>query len=108
MFAVMTAVIGAFPEGENEFPPEWQTRRIRSLNQKAVPPSWAEFEVSGKKSGNNKFLFKVQHPGGWDVEGEWDVTKPPPWPDNESMKGWTVDGTSSAPVLGEARKIARK
>jgi len=98
LFAVMITLVGAFPEGENKFPHEWQTRKLDSEGQ--------PLDVSGKRAGYKKFLFKVKNYE-WDVEGEWDVTKPAPWPDSEPMAGWTMSGDSPSPTLGLARKFTQ-
>lgn len=97
---VMGNLIEAFPEGEDEMPREWQTRSIEFEGK--------TFDVSAKKSGKKKFLFKVkersqQSPRNWDVEGEWDVSKPGPWSDQTSMDAWTVQNEPS-PSLKELRK----
>jgi hypothetical protein len=95
IFVVMTKMIGAFPEGENEMPNEWQTRQLENEGNL--------FDVSAKKSGKNKFLFKVKNYT-WDVEGEWDVAKQTPWPDETAMEGWTKWGTTPVESLGKMRR----
>lgn len=101
-FVVLASLIGAFPEGVDEIPVDWQTRSL--LNEGKT------FDVSARKSGKNKFLFKVKerlqrNPQAWDVEGEWEVSKPVSWPDQTSMDGWTIQGKPS-PSLKELRKWA--
>lgn len=98
LIVVLISMAGAFPEGEDAFPENWETRKLEQQRQ--------IFDVSGKKSGPNRFLFKIQNYG-LNVEGEWDASKPLPWPDSEPLAGWTVWGNSPAPVLGEARKTNR-
>lgn len=98
LIVVLISMVGAFPEGEDAFPENWETRKLKQEGQ--------VFDVSGKKSGLNRFLFKIQNYG-LNVEGEWDASKPLPWPDSEPLAGWTVGENSPAPLLGEARKTNR-
>ena len=102
-FVVMANLIGAFPEGEDEMPKEWQTRTLEGEGK--------TFDVSARKSGKSSFFFKVKErsqysPSNWDVEGEWDVSKPVPWSDETSMDGWTVWNEPS-PSLKKLREGGR-
>lgn len=97
-FAVMVGMFGAFPEGESAMSPTWQTRKAMIEG--------SPMEVSAKRSGKGRFLFKIQSRE-WDVEGEWDMGKPAAWPDDKPLDGWTIWGTLPAPPLGEVRKAMR-
>jgi hypothetical protein len=94
IYSILTHMAGAFPDGENEMPIDWQTRQ--SEDQGTV------FSVAAKKSGNRKFLFRIMHPE-WQVEGEWDSNKPAAWPDDTPMDGWTSFGTGPT-SLADIRK----
>lgn len=99
VFGTLVTLVGAFPEGENGFPDKWQNRRLETQGQVS--------DISGRQAGHNRFFFQVQNRD-WDIEGEWDTTKPDPWADSESMAGWTVWGVSPSPTLGQVRKAARE
>lgn len=99
VFETLLTLVSVFPEGGNRFPDKWQTRRLDMQGQVS--------EISGTQAGYNKFLFRLQNRD-WDIEGEWDITKPDPWPDSESMVGWTVWGSSPSPTLGQVRKATQR
>jgi hypothetical protein len=99
MFLVLILVASGFPEGANAIPDAWESRKVDLQGE--------GFQVSAQKVATDAFLFRTQGPN-WHVEGKWVMTKTSPWPDNQSMNGWTTWDGKTIPTVGEARRFARR
>ena len=98
---VLVLMAKGFPEGASALPVTWSTRQ--------VDMGWARFNVSSKGTARDAFEFRAEAPD-YRIDGEWNMTKPPPWPDSQSMAGWTAANGATIPsiTLGEVRQFRRR
>ena len=82
-------------------PTTWDARKVE-VDRKSL-------EVSAKRITRDSFAFRVLGPE-HNVEGDWIMTKPPPWPDSQSMAGWMASNGVMIPAmtLGELRQLRRR
>jgi len=101
MILVLTVVAKGFPDGVSAIPTTWDARKVE-VDRKS-------FDVSAKRVTRDSFAFRVVG-SDHNVEGDWIMTKPPPWPDSQSMAGWMAGNgvTMPAMTLGELRQLRRR
>ena len=101
MILVLTVVAKGFPDGVGAIPTTWDARNVE-VDRKSL-------EVSAKRITRDSFAFRVLGPE-HNVEGDWIMTKPPPWPDSQSMAGWMASNGVMIPAmtLGELRQLRRR
>ena len=98
---VLVLMAKGFPEGASALPVSWDTRQ--------VDMGWARFNVSAKRTARDAFEFRAEAPD-HRIDGEWSMTKLPPWPDSQSMAGWRAANGATIPsiTLGEVRQFRRR
>jgi len=101
MILVLTLMAKGFPEGASAIPTTWDSRKVERDR--------AQFDVSARRVTSDSFVFRIQGPDHL-VEGDWIMAKPSPWPDSQSMAGWTASNGVTIPVmtLGELRQLRRR
>ena len=101
MILVLSVVAKGFPEGASAMPTTWDMRKVETDR--------AQFDVSARRITGDSFAFRVLGPNHL-VEGDWIMTKVPPWPGSQSMAGWTASNGAAIPglTLGELRQLRRR
>jgi len=101
MLLVLALMAKGFPEGASAIPAAWQSRQVDTGR--------ARFDVSAKRTASDAFLFRVEAPD-YRIDGEWVMTKASPWPDSQSLAGWTASNGATIPqiTLGEVRQFRRR
>ena len=101
MILVLTLVAKGFPDGVSAIPTAWDARNVEVDGK--------SFNVSAKRITRDSFAFRVLGPD-HNVEGDWIMTKPQPWPDSQSMAGWLAGNGVPIPAmtLGELRQLRRR
>ena len=99
LLGILLAVATGFPEGADALPDTWVSRNVDVEGP---------LQVSVQKIKNDAFKFRIQNKKLY-IEGEWAMLKASPWPDNQSMDGWTIEGKKTIRIqtLGEVRRLAR-
>jgi len=98
---VLVLMSKGFPEGASAIPATWATR--------PVDMGWARFSVSAQKTASDAFRFRAEAPE-HRLDGDWSMTKATPWPDSQTMAGWTARNGATIPsiTLGEVRQLQRR
>jgi hypothetical protein len=98
---VLVLMAKGFPEGASAIPDTWALRQ--------VDMGWARFTMSARKTARDAFQFRAEAPD-HRLDGEWSMTKASPWPDSQSMAGWTAENGATIPsiTLGEVRQFRRR
>jgi len=98
---VLVLMSKGFPDGVSAIPATWATRQ--------VDMGWARFSVSAQKTAQDAFRFRAEAPD-HSLDGDWSMKKVAPWPDSQSMAGWTARNGATIPsiTLGELRKLQRR
>jgi hypothetical protein len=101
MILVLTLMAKGFPDGVGAIPTTWDSRKVEMDR--------VQFEVSAKRVTSDSFAFRIQGPDHV-VDGDWIMTRVSPWPDSQSMAGWTASNGVTLPALtlGELRQLRRR
>jgi len=98
---VLTLLAKGFPDGASALPLTWDSRKVE-VDRTA-------FDVSARRVTRDSFVFRVTGPDHV-LEGDWVMTRTSPWPDSQSMAGWTASNGATIPAmtLGELRQMRRR
>jgi hypothetical protein len=98
---VLVLMAKGFPEGASAIPATWTARQVEASSVK--------FTVSARKTARDAFQFRTEATE-HRIDGDWIMTKVAPWPDSQSLAGWTALNGATIPsiTLGEVRQFRRR